>query len=761
MVPCIGRKRRAIARVPILSLVLMLFAPPASAADIENTVSNLQSFAKLYGYVRFFHPSDEAARLDWERFAIHGAGRVADIPPNGSVEAELNSLFRPIAPSMTMAAEVPLAQPTVEPLPECQIVAWQHSGVWLGGRGIYRSLRTNRPRVKLYPGAFGGMHQSIDGKPLRGKQIRLTAGARAEVVGTPNQLQFWLRVDRTNSRRLGFFDNMRGRPIRANAWRTYHILADVADDAERISFGAFLSGEGRAWVDHFLLQVSDGRGGWRKVPIDNATFDSDGIGARPAGWAFNAPGYSFTVSAEQPCADGRSVLIEGPAPEPNQPLFDSLPRLTDATIRQIYAGLWVTLPVALRSCSGHTVPNASLSDIAALDEALSRVDLHFSTAADRDVRLGAVVIAWNVLQHFYPYFDVVSTDWDAVLPVALTRALQDKTEEEFRETLKWLVVQLRDGHAGVFNPRLDRDVALPVKVTWIGEDAVVTANASEAQLQLGDVLLSLDGVPVQRILEDLSRSRSGSPQWIRAAAAASDFGLGPPGSIARVVVQRGRRRLSFAVKRTSAARPTVVRAESLQEVCPGIYYVDLATSSIADIEAATERLAGAKGVIFDVRDYPLANHQALGYLTSEPIRSARFQVPQRLYPDRRELVGYDESGRWLIEPKEPRLLGRIVFLSDEGVISAGESILGIVEEYSLGTIVGATTAGANGNVNAIPLPGGFHVTFTGMRVLKHDGSQHHLVGIEPDVRVVRSVEGTRAGKDETLEAALRLLSDAD
>jgi len=30
---------------------------------------------------------------------------------------------------------------------------------------------------------------------------------------------------------------------------------------------------------------------------------------------------------------------------------------------------------------------------------------------DRAVRLADVVIAWNILQHFYPYFDVVKMDW--------------------------------------------------------------------------------------------------------------------------------------------------------------------------------------------------------------------------------------------------------------------------------------------------------------------------------------------------------------
>jgi len=43
-----------------------------------------------------------------------------------------------------------------------------------------------------------------------------------------------------------------------------------------------------------------------------------------------------------------------------------------------------------------------------------------------------------------------------------------------------------------------------------------------------------------------------------------------------------------------------------------------------------------------------------------------------------------------------------------------------------------------------------------MKVLKHDGSQHHLVGIKPTLEVKCTVQGVRAGRDEVLEAAVQL-----
>jgi C-terminal processing protease CtpA/Prc len=103
------------------------------------------------------------------------------------------------------------------------------------------------------------------------------------------------------------------------------------------------------------------------------------------------------------------------------------------------------------------------------------------------------------------------------------------------------------------------------------------------------------------------------------------------------------------------------------------------------------------------------------------------------------------------------LKAKKAFLTDGRAISYAESCLGIVENYKLGEIVGGPTAGTNGNINPIELPGGYTVVWTGMKVLKHDGSRHHGVGIAPTVPVTRTIAGVVAGRDEILEKALEIV----
>ena len=100
----------------------------------------------------------------------------------------------------------------------------------------------------------------------------------------------------------------------------------------------------------------------------------------------------------------------------------------------------------------------------------------------------------------------------------------------------------------------------------------------------------------------------------------------------------------------------------------------------------------------------------------------------------------------------------MVFLTCARAISAAEAYLSFVEHYKLGEILGQPTAGANGVVNRFQLPGDFTVSWTGMKVLKRDGSQHHLIGIQPTVPVQRTIQGVIEGRDEYLEKALEIIN---
>jgi C-terminal processing protease CtpA/Prc len=133
-------------------------------------------------------------------------------------------------------------------------------------------------------------------------------------------------------------------------------------------------------------------------------------------------------------------------------------------------------------------------------------------------------------------------------------------------------------------------------------------------------------------------------------------------------------------------------------------------------------------------------------------------VPIITRPDHLNIVDYDTGGRWDVKPIAPRLKAKLAFLTDGRAISYAESYMGIIEAYRLAEIVGEPTAGTNGNVNPFTLPGSYTIVWTGMKVLKHDGSQHHGIGIKPTVPVARTIKGVREKRDEQLERAIEVVS---
>ena len=125
-------------------------------------------------------------------------------------------------------------------------------------------------------------------------------------------------------------------------------------------------------------------------------------------------------------------------------------------------------------------------------------------------------------------------------------------------------------------------------------------------------------------------------------------------------------------------------------------------------------------------------------------------------------VGYVDSDRLqpgavgAIETTEWIYPGKTAMLIDERTMSQAEDT-GLLLKAAAGiTFVGSTTAGANGDITWLTLPGALTVSFSGLEVRHADGQQLQRVGLPgPDVRP--TLAGHRAGRDEVLERAVELL----
>jgi C-terminal processing protease CtpA/Prc len=335
-----------------------------------------------------------------------------------------------------------------------------------------------------------------------------------------------------------------------------------------------------------------------------------------------------------------------------------------------------------------------------------------------------------------------------------------------------MVASLRDGHGGVYLPSVTGPASFPpFGWDWVEDHLVITGVADQGGnptgLKRGDLVIEIDGVPVPEALTARETEISGATPASRRNGALVAVAGGSTGSEITLKTRPGLMQpIGDAPERTTRLRRTLDGAQflALREpmaakittIQPGVIYMDLSRVNQQEFDNLAPRLAGAGGIVFDLRGYPQAvSPQTIGHLTDQVVTSARWQIPITFWPDHEKVIF--SFSNWAVQPQKPRFKGKVVFMTDARAISYAETYLAIIEHYKLADIVGAPTAGTNGNINPFVLPGGYQVSWTGMKVLKHDGSRHHGVGIWPTIPAARTIRGIAEGRDEVLDRALEVV----
>jgi C-terminal processing protease CtpA/Prc len=759
---------RCICIFAFLILLVFYLVSTGCSNQLQRSIKNIETFTRLYGYVKYFYPGDEAAAMDWERFAVYGIKRVENASGSADLKKVLEELFLPMAPALVIhesqqKTEFSLTRITPPNPGEMKLVAWQHQGVGFGNpNSIYKSVRINRKTVLNCENTFANLVNRIDAAPYRGKEIKMKAAVRVgEGIG-----QLWLRVDRENQM-PGFIDNMDDRPIKSNQWNYYEIIGTVDQDAREVFFGCFLRGGGQLWTDDFQMYTRENKSSdqWKPVIIKNPDFEMDTEGEAPKEWSAgsNGPGYIFQVTSDSAANGSKSVAIKsepititGPLPD-----FQPQPGIGEYIAEELGPGLSCIMPIALYGTDEYTYPRSAQKDLEQLQTAIKKEVPGQFSGDDQYVRLADIAITWNIFQHFFPYFDVVKTDWKASLTEALKDAYRDKTKEDFLKTLGKFTAGLKDGHVSVMlTGDKSYDYFLPIQWDWIENKLVITGICDNTlkNLHIGDVVSALDGVKAEEAYQNQARYISAATEGWKRYRTLRELLAGAKNSTILLKIERNGESHQVTLTRTltwmeyyQASRGDTVQYKKIDG---GIYYLKLDQIPMDEINKLMPELEKAKAIICDLRRYPNGNHDLISHLLKEKEESKWMFVPQIIYPDYKR-VTYKELG-WQMQPVEPALTAKIVFITSGRAISYAESFMGYIEGFHLATIVGQPTAGTNGNVNVFTLPGGYKISWTGMRVLKHDGSPHHGVGIIPHVLVDRTIKGVKAGRDEFLEKAIEI-----
>ncbi len=630
----------------------------------------------------------------------------------------------------------------------------------------------------------------------------------------------WLREDGESGSVA--FDNMQQRQVKGtNGWTEYSVTLPLRSEAKQIYFGVLMAGTGKTWADDLQLLI-DGKPVWDapKAERPKTVLDSDhgfdgGSPVLLSGlsnvqienlvtlgkvWGF-LKYHHPAVTAGQRQWDYElfrvmpKVLVARDHEMANAAIRDWIRVLGDvsactkcATLREddlhlrpelSWIGDQTTLGLDLVNLLRTIYRNRPTADqfyvslAPNIGNPVFQHELGYSNipSPDAGYQLLALYRLWNIIEYWYPYRNVLDSDWDSVLRESIPRIALAKTRDAYQLELIALIARITDTHANLWSapPQTRPPVGtcqLPILTRFIEDQAVVTgysdATAGPATgFKIGDAIESLDGVPVTELVQKWRPFYPASNPAARMRDIARGMTRGPCTAVP-VAVHRENSDLTFAVQRVpmvsvnqTAGSTHDLPGDAFRLLSDDVAYLKLSNVKSAQVNDYINRAKNTKGMVVDIRNYPsefvvftLGSHFAEG-----PTDFVRFTTGDLQNPGAFSWRTFSPTPT--LSPAQPHYGGKVVILVDEVSQSQAEYTAMAFRSTPHAVVVGSTTAGADGNVSEIPLPGGHRTMISGIGVFYPDHKPTQRIGIVPDIEVRPTIAGIRAGRDEVLERAVR------
>jgi C-terminal processing protease CtpA/Prc len=389
---------------------------------------------------------------------------------------------------------------------------------------------------------------------------------------------------------------------------------------------------------------------------------------------------------------------------------------------------------------------------------------------DDGFRLLALFRYWNIINYFFPYKHLMDKNWNSTLNEYIPLFISAKNELEYELVTVQIIGEIKDTHAqlyggankikewkGIYYP--------PVYVRFIEEQLVVTDYYNyelkdKVGLEIGDIITKINGIPIKKLVEDKSKYYPASNMPTRLRNIAEDLLRSDSKEI----------EIDFiSDKSTAQAKKLKLYPKDSLDVYQwyrdnsnrsykmlenNIGYVTLGSIKKEDVQIIKNEFKDTKGIIIDIRNYPSAYiPYSLGsFFVSSSTPFVKFTNGSIDNPGEFTFTINSE-----ISSEGKSYKGKLVVLLNELSQSRAEFTAMAFRAGDNTTVIGSTTAGADGDVSWILLPGGLKTAISGIGVNYPNGGETQRIGIVPDIEVKPTIKGIRTGKDELLEKAIEVI----
>jgi C-terminal processing protease CtpA/Prc len=655
---------------------------------------------------------------------------------------------------------------------------------------------------------FGSTFYSIPAAKYQGNQIRLEGYMRTLDI-KDGHAGLLLRIDGKNESLV--FDNMENQSINGTTnWKKYTINLPYPDGAELIIIGGIIVGTGTAWFDDFTLMIDgqniktmkevrlesesdkefDNGSGLIVHSIDHAELELVGrvwgflkyhhpiIASGKYNWDYELFRFfrkyldnrnSIKISdALSNWVDSIGVLKICDKCAQSSP--EALLKPDMEWMRLVKEPLLSKLKFIYTNRVNDKNVYINLAPYIGNPEFTNENKYAEMPFPDQGFRLLALYRYWNMIHYFFPYKNLTDKNWNEVLREYIPEFINAKDELDYELAALRIIGEVNDSHANLWggNEKVKiwkGDNYCPFRVEFVEGKLVVTDYynpelKTENGPEVGDIITTINGIAIENLTESMKMYFPSSNPASRMRDMAEDI-LRSGDSLLNISYMSNGNTRSKYIKLHKKEKLNIYRwykeisTPSYKWLKAGIGYVTLQNIKLNDIDSIKTLFKDARGIVIDIRNYPSTFVPfALGsYFVASTTPFVKFTTGSISNP------GEFTFGPPINIPKGDKTFnGKLVILLNEKSQSQAEYTAMAFRAGKNTTIIGSVTAGADGNVSSIYLPGNLRTMISGIGVFYPDGKKTQRVGIIPDIIIKPTIAGIKTGKDEVLLAAIEFIN---
>ncbi len=428
-----------------------------------------------------------------------------------------------------------------------------------------------------------------------------------------------------------------------------------------------------------------------------------------------------------------------------------------------------------------------------------------------EMNLLTLAKAWNAVEYLFPYKYMIGRDWKKVLieMVPIFRKINNRTSYE--KSILMLAVAINDTHGGEFmgNGNMKMTNAIfnvryyPPFDYKVEEKSIIIKKflndslANGSALKMGDEIVAINGVKIQHWLKERAALLPASNDAVKyRELSTSDNNRGDTFAFSNlesetlnVKIRRNKAYLSLRlvmldrqnkqsikliehhIVQKRAKEKSIKGRENIGNDIALIragYFFEKDLPADKDLDQLSAELKSKKALIFDMRKYPQAPGFFSYYLPlvlgKAPFAFARYYAVDLKDPGafihREGIENYMYVAKDGPKPMGELYSGKIVILTNEDTQSMGEWFSMMLSQLNTNTtIIGSQTAGADGDVKRLTLPGAYRFSFTGNGIFYPDGRETQRIGIVPDIYFKPSVKELIGVEDAQLQRAVKYIRE--